>query len=196
MLHNLKLMSVNSHAQCMLFLTNKRKGTGLRRSSVDFSYKPQRSPEMSVRSRKQTLSLITPDCENDMELDIYAAPDVPERTEASTIFDYTDDENPIYSEAINPSVIIDSRSYDSISDNDSLCPYASIYADPLPLTKSEGPPIVSSKNIEPLHQLGTGQFGEVILANTVGLSYQDLGIGNNNDSTISMKVAVITVIFS
>ena len=169
-----------------------RKSTELRRSSVDYSYK-QRSPEMLVRSRKQTLSLITPDHEHDMELDIYAAPDIPERTEASTIFDYTDNENPIYSEAINPSVIIDSISYDSISDNDSLCPYASIYADPLPLTKSEGPPIVSSKNIEPLHQLGTGQFGEVILANTVGLSYQDLGIGNSNDSTISMKVAVKTL---
>ena len=168
----------------------KRKSTDLRRSSVDFSYKPQRSPEMSVRSRKQTLSLITPDYEHDMELDIYAAPDLPERTEASTIFD---DENPIYSEAINPTAIIDGISYDSISDTDSLCPYASIYADPLPLTKSEGPPIVSNKSIEPLHQLGTGQFGEVILANTVGLSYQDLGIGNSNDSTISLKVAVKTL---
>ena len=170
----------------------KRKSTDLRRSSVDFSYKPQRSPEMSVRSRKQTLSLITPDTEHDMELDIYAAPDLPERTEASTIFDITDEENPIYSETINPSVIIDSV-YASISDTDSLCPYASIYADPLPLTKSEGPPIVTSKNIEPLHQLGTGQFGEVILANTVGLSYQDLGIGNSNDSTVSLKVAVKTL---
>ena len=70
----------------------KRKGTELRRSSVDFSYKPQRSPEMSVRSRKQTQLLIIPDRENDMELDIYAAPDIPERTEANTIFDYTDDE--------------------------------------------------------------------------------------------------------
>ena len=142
----------------------KRKSTDLRRSSVDFSYKPQRSPKMSVRSRKQTLSLITPDYEHDMELDIYAAPDLPERTKANTIFD---DENPIYSEAINPTAIIDGISYYSISDNDSLCLYASIYADPLPLTKSEGPPIVSNKSIEPLHQLGTGQFGEVILANTV-----------------------------
>ena len=52
---------------------------------------------------------------------------------------------------------------------------------------------MSSKNIEPLHQLGTGQFGEVILANTVGLSYQDLGIGNSNDSTVSLKVAVKTL---
>ena len=172
-----------------------RKSAELQRSSIDSNYKPQRSPEMSVRSRRQTLSLIIPDYENDMELDIYAAPDVPERTEASTIFDSADEENPIYSEAINPTVIIDSISHDysSDDDNDSMCPYASIYADPLPLTKSEGPPIVSSKNIEPLHQLGTGQFGEVILANTVGLSKQYLGIGNSNDSTIYMKVAVKTL---
>ena len=171
----------------------KRKSTELRRSSVDFNYKPQRSPEMSVRSKQQTLSLITPDNEYNMELDIYAAPGIPERTEASTIFDNEDDENPIYSEAIDPTLLVGSVLYDSISDNDSLCPYASIYADPLPLTKSEGPPIVSTKNIEPLNQLGTGQFGEVILANTVGLSYQYLGIGNSDDSTISLKVAVKTL---
>ena len=52
---------------------------------------------------------------------------------------------------------------------------------------------MANSNIEPLHQLGTGQFGEVILANTVGLSKQYLGIGNSNDSTISMKVAVKTL---
>ena len=160
------------------------------KSSADSSYK---SPEISVQSQKQMQSLITADYEHNMELDIYAAPDLPERTEASTIFDSVDEENPIYSEAICPTVFIDSISHEYSSDNDSLCPYASIYADPLPLTKSEGPPIVSSKNIEQLDQLGTGQFGEVILANTVGLSKQYLGIGNSNDSTISMKVAVKTL---
>ena len=151
------------------------------------------STEMSGQSQKQNQLLITPNYEQDMELDIYAAPGLPERTEASTIFDSTDEDNQIYSEAINPTVIIDNISHDYSSDNDSLCPYASIYADPLPLTKSEGPPIVSSENIEQLHQLGTGQFGEVILANTVGLSHQYLGIGDSNDSTISIKVAVKTL---
>ena len=173
----------------------KRKSVEVQRSIVDFDLNTQGSSEMSV-SQKQMLSSITPDYENDMELHIYAAPDLPECTEATSImFDCTDEDNPtmIYSEDINPTVIIDSTPNDSISDNDSLCPYASIYADPLPLTKSEGPPIVSSKNIEPLQQLGTGQFGEVILANTVGLSYQDLGIGNSNDSTVSLKVAVKTL---
>ena len=158
--------------------------------AVPDKQKKEKSTEPLVPQEQQTLSMITTDYE-DVELDIYAAPDIPERTEASIVFDNVDDENPIYSEAINPSVIIDSsRSHDFSSDNDSLCPYASIYADPLPLTKSEGPPIVSNKNIEPLNQLGTGQFGEVMLANTVGLSNQYLGIGKSDDSTITMKVAV------
>ena len=147
--------------------------------------------EKSVEFQKSNTDLnCNSDHENDMELDIYAAPGLPERIEASTMFDSVDEDNPIYSEAIDPTAIMNSRSQDYSSDNDSMCPYASIYADPLPLNKSEGPPIVSSKNIEQLHQLGTGQFGEVILANTVGLSKQYLGIGNCNDSTISMKVAV------
>ena len=88
---------------------------------------------------------------------------------------------------------MESRSHDYSSGNKSSCPYASIYADPLPLPKPKGSPIKTNSNIEPLHQLGTGQFGEVILANTVGLSKQYLGIGNSNDSTISMKVAVKTL---
>ncbi|XP_065918558.1 class II receptor tyrosine kinase-like [Dysidea avara] len=171
----------------------KRKSTELRRrSSIDFNYRPQRSPEMQVRSREQTLSLINPDYERKMELDIYAAPDLPKRTEASTMFDENEDD-PIYSEAINPSDIMGSASYDSALLADHLCPYASIYADPMPLDKSEGPPIVSNKNIEILHQLGTGQFGEVILANTIGLSHQYLGIGNSTNSSISIKVAVKTL---
>ena len=172
---------------------SSRKSVELQRSiaSADFRYEPQHSPEMS---QEQTLSLITPDHENDMELDIYATPELPERTKASTIFDSVDeDNNPIYSEAINPTTIMGSRSHDHSSDNNSSYPCASIYADPLPLTKSEGPPIVSNKNIEQLHQLGTGQFGEVILANTIGLSKQYLGVGNSNDSNISMKVAVKTL---
>ena len=160
----------------------KERSTEPQRSGIDFSNQLHNS-NTQMQSQDQ-------DYENDVELDIYAAPDLPERTEDSTVFDSQVEDNPIYSEAINPSIIIDNVSFDSFSDDESLCPYASIYADPLPLTKSEGPPIVSNKNIEPLNQLGTGQFGEVMLANTVGLSYQYLGIGNSDDSTVSIKVAV------
>ena len=177
----------------------KRKSAELqKRMSIEFNYKPQRSPEMSVRSRKQTLSLISSDNDQTVEFDIYGtAPKIPERTEASNCMVYDEEvteENPIYSETINPASIVttsSSQDYSSIDDN--LCPYSSIYAEPLPLVKSEGPPTVNSRNIKPLHQLGVGQFGEVILAETVGLSYQYLGIGNSNDKTVSMKVAVKTL---
>ena len=172
----------------------KRKSAELqeKRMSIEFNYKPQRSPEMSVRSRKQTLSLINPSYNEVVDFDIYAtAPKIPERTEAShhMMSDDTDD-TPIYSEAISPTAIETSSSHDYNSVNDNLCPYTSVYADPLPLVKSEGPPIVYSRNIKPLHQLGIGQFGEVILADTVGLSYQDLGISNSDDTKVSIKVAV------
>ena len=180
------------------------KGKDVEQKKRMSNYKQHHSPEMSVRSQKQILSLINSDNDQAIEFDIYeTVPDIPECTKAShcMVFDetaeenpiYNFEENPLYSEGITPSIIATSSSHEYSSINDDLCPYASIYADPLPLTKSEGPPIVSSKNIEPHHQLGTGQFGEVILANTVGLSKQYLGIGNSNDSTISMKVAVKTL---
>ena len=175
---------------------DKRRSVDLqKRRSIEFNYRPQRSPEMSVRSRKQTLSLINPDYDQVTNLDIYAtAPNIPERTKASHhMVSYDKEDIPVYSEAINPSAIEATSSHDYSSVNDTLYPYSSIYADPLPLVKSEGPPNVFSRNIKPLHQLGVGQFGEVILAETVGLSNQYLGIGNSNDTTISMKVAVKTL---
>ena len=62
----------------------KRKRAEVQRSIVDFDLTPQGSSEMSV-SQKQMLSSITPDYENDTELHIYAAPDPPECTEATSI---------------------------------------------------------------------------------------------------------------
>jgi len=136
----------------------KKNNAKVQRSIADSDCKlPECSPEISIQSQKQTQSMIIPDYENEMELDIYTAPDhLPEYTEVTgTQLDNTGEDDPIYSEAINPTVIIDSAPYNSVSDNDNLCPYTSIYADPLPLTESEGPPIVSNQHIEPLNQLTT-----------------------------------------
>ena len=171
-----------------------------RRMSIEFNYRPDRSPDISIRSPEPTLSVINPDYE-ETTFDIFAsAPDIPERTKAShgMVFDdkeeenpiYNCSENPIYSEAINPAAIITDLSADYCTVDDKVSPYASIYTDPSPLIKSEGPPIVSNNNIKPLHKLGVGLFGEVMLANTVGLSYRRLGIGNSNDTKVSIKVAV------
>ena len=111
-----------------------------------------------------------------------------DKDEENPIYNFND--NPIYSEAINPVSIISDLSSNYSAADDQVSPYASIYTDPLPLVKSKGPPAVSTMNIKPLHKLGMGLFGEVMLAETVGLSYRYLGIGNSTDDTISMKVAV------
>ena len=178
-----------------------------KRSSIEFESRSGCSPDISIRSSQEppTLSVINPDYEM-TGFNIYSsAPDIPERTEAShgvaghgMVFDDKDEENPIYnindnpmySEAINPVSIISDLSSNYSAADDQVSPYASIYTEPLPLVKSEGPPVVSTMNIKPLHKLGMGLFGEVMLAETVGLSYRYLGIGNSTDNTISMKVAV------
>ena len=178
-----------------------------KRLSIEFESRSGCSPDISIRSSQEppTLSVINPDYEM-TGFNIYSsAPDIPERTEAShgvaghgMVFDDKDEENPIYnvndnpmySEAINPGSIISDLSSNYSAADDQVSPYASIYTEPLPLVKSEGPPVVSTMNIKPLHKLGMGLFGEVMLAETVGLSYRYLGIGNSTDDTISMKVAV------
>ena len=125
-----------------------------------------------------------------MEFDLYANI---EHTKVSHSAKENSDDNPIYKEPINPATIVKSLSHDEDSEYDDLCPYGSVYADPLPLVQSERPPIVSNKNIIQVHPLGVGQFGEVVLAKTVGLSFHYLGIGKSKDSTISIKVAVKTL---
>ena len=78
----------------------------------------------------------------------------------------------------------------SVKDAKDLYPYSSIYAEPLPLNKSESPPLVAAENLLEVKLLGTGQFGEVVLANTVWLSKYYLQLGANEDCTVSIKVAV------
>lgn len=76
------------------------------------------------------------------------------------------------------------------SDNSKICPYASIYADPHPLKKEEGPIEVRPYHIREVAPLGTGQFGEVMLADTLGLSLKDLKLGESTDKSVCIQVAV------
>ena len=98
----------------------------------------------------------------------------------------------IYSEIAEPNTLITTETpqVDSVKDVKDLYPYSSIYAEPLPLDKSESPPLVTSQNVAEVQLLGTGQFGEVVLANTVGLSKFYLQLGASEDCSISLKVAV------
>ena len=78
-----------------------------------------------------------------------------------------------------------------------LCPYSSIYTDPRPLRRSEGPLEVTHQNIREIRVLGTGQFGEVVLAGTIGISLKDLRLSDvNDDKGIAVQVAIKKLIRS
>ena len=145
-----------------------------------------RSPDYQAQcpaemSQKQTLSVINPEYERTKEKNNRSS--ITESTIANE-----SNGNSIFTESITSTTFMSDEVCDS-KDNDGLAP-SSIYADPIPLVKSKGPPVVTMDNIKQVRELGTGLFGQVILADTVGLSYQYLGIGSSNDTSISMKVAV------
>ena len=88
----------------------------------------------------------------------------------------------LYSDPYEPDIFPENPS-------DSQC--SSIYAEPMPIRKSIVPLAVTEDNIEEIKVLGVGQFGEVILARTVGLSLKDLGLSvKDDDRSINVEVAV------
>ena len=62
--------------------------------------------------------------------------------------------------------------YDDVSNNLSMC--VPIYDDPSPLDKSEAPKIVEWDNISILTNIGEGQFGDIFLAETIGIDAAEL----------------------
>ena len=101
--------------------------------------------------------------------------------------------------------------YESIYNEDSLSPssfneglrpsrtdnpedlyhYSPIYSAPVVAETEVVQPLeVTSQNIEEVRDLGTGNFGAVLLAKTVGLSHRELRIGNSTDTSVSVLVAV------
>ena len=174
----------------------------LKRLSIDQQRRSSSNASSSDISFFEMWELDSEESSRYMDFAIYATPSCPKPNKVSTVYDddenqaenpiYSLESNPIYQEAIKPTDI-DCSMHACSSEDDGACPYSSIYADALPLQKSQGPPIVSRTNLKPVRLLGTGHFGKVILADTVGLSNQYLGIGNSNDTSISMQVAVKTL---
>ena len=156
------------------------------RYTFDPDHKPEGSAEVLVQSQEQTLSLINPGYQKTKPT---ADSEFPEFYVSNPRFSVESSSNSVFTDSINTSAFLSGKMRDSKYD-DNAAPCTSIYADPIPLVKSKGPPVVSMDNIKEIRELGTGLFGKVILADTVGLSYQYLGIGNNNDNAISIKVAV------
>ena len=126
------------------------------------------------------------------------APPVPNRPPTPTLLG-----GPIYSEAnISPAVFKQNRrstasppepepEREPEREPPQMCPYASVYNDPKPLQRAEGPLEVSSQNVKTKGNLGVGQFGQVVLAETVGVSLKDLRLSDtNDDKSVAVLVAV------
>ena len=86
---------------------------------------------------------------------------VTESTIVNPRFSYESSSNSIFTESINSTAFMSDEVRDS-KDVDGLAPCTSIYADPIPLVKSKGPPVVTMDNIKQVRELGTGLFGQVI----------------------------------
>lgn len=99
------------------------------------------------------------------------------------------DYDQIYSEPIDPTLIQSDFEFDAGSQE--AIPYSAIYEDPLPLQEGVAPLVVTYNNIQEVKNLGMGQFGNVILARTIGLSLKDLKLSDTDtDRNISILVAI------
>ena len=96
----------------------------------------------------------------------------------------------VYSEPIEPSLFTDV--VETPSDCEDLQPYGPIYTVPTEMPKSDKVILkFSGSNIREIRELGMGQFGKVILAETVGLSAKDLRLSeSDDDKSKSTLVAV------
>ena len=99
----------------------------------------------------------------------------------------------VYSEPIKPSLFTDAvDSHNGSKLSEDLQPYAPIYSVPVAPPQSKIMPVeVSTGNIREICNLGTGRFGQVVLAETVGLSPKDLNLSvSDNDKGKSTLVAL------
>ena len=98
------------------------------------------------------------------------------------------DYDQIYSEPIEPAMLNAAATEETAEDG---LPFSAIYSDPKPLGNYESPLEISRDNIIEIKKLGNGQFGQVILARTRGLSLVDMKLSEtNNNRQHSILVAV------
>ena len=120
--------------------------------------------------------------------DIYTVPDT---TSSHTVDHDSSLYETVYSEPIQPSLFMDA--IETPSDCEGLHPYAPIYTVPINLPESNKVHLLKlfGSSIRQIHELGMGQFGKVLLAETIGLSAKDLRLNeSDDDKTKSTLVAV------
>ena len=121
------------------------------------------------------------------ENDMYTEPDT---TSSHTVDPDSGTYETVYSESIQPSLFTDAA--ETPSDSEDFQPYAPLYTIPTDLPKS-GEVLLKlfGNNIKEIRELGMGQFGKVILAETVGLSAKELRLSeSDDDKSKSTLVAV------
>ena len=118
-------------------------------------------------------------------IDIYTVPDISHTVDPDSGIYET-----VYSEPIQPSLFTDA--VQTPSDCEDLHPYAPIYTVPINLPNCKEVLLkVFGSNVREICELGMGQFGKVILAETVGLSAKDLRLSeSDDDKSKSTLVAV------
>ena len=123
---------------------------------------------------------------NVQEADIY---NVPDTTNSHTVEIPSEISETVYSEPIQPSLFADAV---GTADSEDFQPYGPIYTIPINLPKCKEVLLnISGSNIREICELGMGQFGKVILAETVGLSAKDLRLSeSDDDKSKSTLVAV------
>ena len=114
----------------------------------------------------------------------FSYPNFSEQMGSNTEHDY----DQIYSEPLDPTML--HHEYELESSFDMGIPYSAIYDDPQPLHESS-PLRVIPGNIVEIKRLGMGQFGNVILARTVGLSMKDLKFSETDTDTKKSTLVAI-----
>ena len=110
--------------------------------------------------------------------DIYTMPDT---TSSHTVDPDSGTYETVYSEPIQPSLFTDA--VEAPSDCEDLHPYAPVYTVPINLPESKEVLLkVVGSSIREIHELGTGLFGKVVLAETVSLSAKDLRLSESDDN--------------
>ena len=123
------------------------------------------------------------------EVDVVYAQPMKRKTSAKNMAESTSE--PVYSEALTPAMFKQQQVQDSSAP---LRPFGPVYAQPTLNRRAramENVKIVEPSNFQEHGVIGIGQFGEVVLAETINLSRSDLGLTPvDNDRSIQVKVAI------
>ena len=95
----------------------------------------------------------------------------------------------IYQEQLEPSMLYNMKTADPNPRSRAL-PYGPIYDVPKPLKNTDNILHVLPESVFEIRELGMGRFGMVSLAATVGLSFKDIRLSDNEDKDRSLLVAI------